>query len=188
MTALMDGQGIFRNLKRISLTLATLGISLLVATSSASNLAAAGQLGSDSEEHNKALVRQVLELIDARKLDEAFELYAVDYVYHGPDGEIINGREGIRELWEVFLTGFPDLRSTVDDLITDGDKLVMRWRIEGSHTGEFLGVAPTGAVINLRVTEIFRIANGQLVEAWDQYDRLGLMQRIGAIQMPDSNQ
>jgi len=188
MKALTDGQRVFHNLKRVFLTLATVGMSLVVANSIASNLAAAGQPGVDTEEHNKALVRNVLELIDARKLDEAFELYAFDYVYHGPDGEIINGREGIRGLWEVFLTGFPDLRTTVEDLITEGDKLVMRWRIEGTHTGEFLGVAPTGAAINLRVTEIFRIADGQLVEAWDQYDRLGMMQQIGAIQMPDTDQ
>jgi len=141
----------------------------------------AGQEGVGSAEQNKALVRQVLELIDQRKLDEAFELYALDYVYHGPNGEVLNGRDGIRDLWDVFLNGFPDLHSTVEDMVTEGDKLVLRWRIEGTHTGEFLGVSPSGAAINLRVTEIFRIANGQLVEAWDQYDRLGLMQQIGAI-------
>ena len=66
-------------------------------------------------------------------------------------------------------------------MVSEGDKLVLRWRIEGKHTGEFLGVAPTNAEINISITEIFRIANGQLAEAWDQYDRLDLMQQIGAI-------
>jgi steroid delta-isomerase-like uncharacterized protein len=187
MRVLKDGQRVVHNLKGILLTFATVGVSLVVATCPVSNLAAAGQSEVDSEERNRALIRHVLELIDARKLDQAFELYALDYVYHGPDGEIINGRDGIRDLWAVFLAGFPDLHSTVEDLITEGDKLVMRWRIEGTHTGEFLGVAPTGAAINLHVTEIFRIAEGQLVEAWDQYDRLDLMQQIGAIQMPEAD-
>jgi len=148
------------------------------------SLAATEQVNAQAAEQNRALIKQVLELIDERKLDEAFELYAEDYIYHGPNGEVLNGREGIRGLWEVFLTGFPDLRSTVEDIVTEGDMLVLRWRIEGTHTGEFLGVAPSGAEINLRITEIFRIANGQLVEAWDQYDRLGLMQQIGAIPAP----
>jgi len=138
-----------------------------------------------SVEQNEAVVRQVLALIDERKLDEAFELYALDYIYHGPAGEL-RGRDGIRGLWEVFLTGFPDLHSTIEDMISEGDKVVLRWRIEGTHTGEFMGVAPSNMKITLGVTEIFRIENGQLVEAWDQFDQLGLMQQIGAIPMPET--
>lgn len=137
-----------------------------------------------SEEQNEAVVRQVLALIDERNLDEAFELYALDYIYHGPAGEL-RGREAIRGLWEVFLTGFPDLHSTIEDMISKGDKVVLRWRIEGTHTGEFMGVAPSNKKITLGVTEILRVANGQLVEAWDQFDQLGLMQQIGAIPMPE---
>ena len=143
------------------------------------------QENTQSAEQNKALVRQVLKLIDERNLDEAFELYALDYIYHGPGGQELRGRDGIRGLWEVFLVGLPDLHSTIEDMVSEGDKLVLRWRIEGTHTGEFLGVAPTNAEINLGITEIFRIANGQLAEAWDQYDRLDLMQQIGAIPMPE---
>ena len=143
------------------------------------------QENTQSAEQNKALVRQVLKLIDERNLDEAFELYALDYIYHGPGGQELRGRDGIRGLWEVFLVGLPDLHSTIEDMVSEGDKLVLRWRIEGTHTGEFLGVAPTNTEINLGITEIFRIANGQLAEAWDQYDRLDLMQQIGAIPMPE---
>ena len=137
-----------------------------------------------SVEQNEAVVRQVLALIDERNLDEAFELYALDYNYHGPTGEL-SGRDGIRGLWEVFLAGFPDLHSTIEDMVSEGDKVVLRWRIEGTHTGEFMGIAPSSKKISLDITEIFRVANGQLVEAWDQFDRLGLMQQIGAIPMPE---
>ena len=136
---------------------------------------------SASAAQNEALIRQVLELINGRKLDEAFELYADDYIYHGPGGQELRGRGEIRGLWETFLAGFPDLTSTVDDVITQGDKLVLRWTVQGTHTGEFLGTPPTNKKIILPVTEIFRIADGQLVEAWDQYDRMHLMQQIGAI-------
>ena len=130
---------------------------------------------------NEALVRQVLELIDARELDAAFELYAEDYIYHGPGGQELRGRDGIRGLWTVFLAGFPDLTSSVDDMISQGDKLVLRWTIQGTHTGEFLGVPASNRKMTLPMTEIFRIANGQLAEAWDQYDRTHLMEQIGAV-------
>ena len=130
---------------------------------------------------NEALIREVLELIDARKMDAALELYAADYIYHGPGGMELRGRDGIRGLWADFLTGFPDLSSTVDDMISQGDKLVLRWTIHGTHTGEFLGVPASNNKITLPITEIFRIADGQLVEAWDQWDRMSLMQQIGAI-------
>ncbi len=143
------------------------------------------QENTQSAEQNKALVRQVLKLIDERNLDEAFELYALDYIYHGPGGLELRGRDSIRGLWDVFLLGLPDLHSTIEDMVSEGDKLVLRWRIEGTHTGEFLGVAATNAEINLSITEIFRIENGQLAEAWDQYDRLDLMQQIGAIPVPE---
>ena len=130
---------------------------------------------------NEALISQILELINQRKLDAAFEFYAEDYIYHGPGGQELRGRDGIRGLWEVFLKAFPDLTSTVDDVISQGDKLVLRWTVQGTHTGEFLGIPASNKKISLPITEIFRIANGQLVEAWDQYDRMHLMQQIGAI-------
>jgi steroid delta-isomerase-like uncharacterized protein len=136
-------------------------------------------------EQNEAVVRQVLALIDERNLDAAFELYALDYIYHGPAGEL-RGRDSIRGLWGVFLTGFPDLHATIEDMISEGDKVVLRWRVEGTHTGEFMGVAPSNMKITLGITEIFRVADGQLVEAWDQFDQLSLMQQIGAIPMPET--
>lgn len=140
-----------------------------------------GESRTTSEEQNEALIREVLELINDRDLDAAFELYAPDYIYHGPGGQELRGRDGIRGLWAVFLAAFPDLHSTVDDVIAEGDKLVLRWTIQGTHTGEFLGIPASNNQISLSVTEIFRIADGQLVEAWDQYDRLGLMEQIGGI-------
>lgn len=138
-----------------------------------------------SVEQNEAVVRQVLALIDERNLDAAFELYALDYIYHGPAGEL-RGRDSIRGLWGVFLTGFPDLHATIEDMISEGDKVVLRWRVEGTHTGEFMGIAPSNMKITLGITEIFRVADGQLVEAWDQFDQLSLMQQIGAIPMPET--
>lgn len=129
---------------------------------------------------NEAVVRNVLALINERNLDEAFELYAPDYIYHGPGGQELRGRDGIRGLWDLFLAGFPDLSATVDDVISHGDKLVLKWTVQGTHTGEFLGIPPTNNKLKLPVIEIFVVADGQLVEAWDQYDRLYLLEQLDA--------
>ena len=154
---------------------------LVVITAAACSAPGATQGRTTLEEQNEVMIRQVLELINDRNLDAAFEFYAPDYIYHGPGGQELRGRDGIRGLWTAFLTGFPDLRSSVDDVILEGDKLVLRWTIQGTHTGEFNGIPPSNNQISLSVTEIFRIADGQLVEAWDQYDRLGLLEQIGAM-------
>ena len=136
------------------------------------------------EEDNKALTRQVIDLINAREMDKAFELYALDYGYHGPGGQELRGRDGIRGLWAVFLGGFPDLQASIEEMIAEGDKLVLRWTVRGRHTGEFLGIAASGKQMALPITEVFRIVDGQLAEAWDQYDRLHLLEQIGAAPAP----
>lgn len=129
---------------------------------------------------NIALINQLLKLINNRDLDEACALYDTDYVYHGPGNQELRGRAGIRNLWELFLTAFPDLTSTIDDTISENDKVVLRWTVKGTHKGEFLGIPASNKTINLPITEVFRIENGILKEAWDQYDRLHLMEQIGA--------
>ena len=134
-----------------------------------------------SLEKNVAIIDQVMELINDRKLDEAFELYDPHYIYHGPGGQELRGRDGIRGLWEAFLTAFPDLTASVDEAISEGDNVALRWNVKGTHTGDFLGIPASGKSITLPITEVFRVENGILAEAWDQYDRLHLLEQIGAV-------
>ena len=133
-----------------------------------------------SPEANVALITKVMDLINARKLDEAFELYDLDYTYHGPGGQELRGRDGIRGLWNLFLGAFPDLTVSVDEVICQGDKVALRWMVAGSHRGEFLGIPATNKSVRLPIIEVFRVDNGALREAWDQYDRLHLMEQIGS--------
>ncbi len=137
-----------------------------------------------SAEKNIAVLNRVMDLINERRLDEAFELYDAEYIYHGPGGQELRGRDGIRGLWELFLSAFPDLVASVDELICEGDKVAGRWRVTGTHTGEFLGIPASNRSMTLPITEVFRIENGILREAWDQYDRLHLLEQIGAAAQP----
>ena len=164
-------------LKKIALLILTFAVSAY----SISGYTEMDSESAQSEEQNRALIREVIELLNQRKLDKVFELYAADYIFHGAGGDTLHGRDAIRNVWEAWLVGFPDLHSTIEDIITEGDKLVLRWRVEGTHTGAFFGLEPTNAKINVRDIEIFRIENGQLVEAWDQIDMFSMMQQLGAI-------
>lgn len=130
---------------------------------------------------NVSVLRRAIELINARKLDEAFALYEPNCLYHGPGGQELRGREGIRGLWDLFLGGFPDLSASVDEVICEGDKVASRCTIRGSHTGEFLGIPASYESITLPIATVIRIVNGAVREAWDQYDRLHLLEQIGGV-------
>ena len=133
-----------------------------------------------SQAANVSVLRRVMRLINERRLDEAFEFYASDYIYHGPGGQELRGRDGIKGLWDIFLSAFPDLTASVEDAIAEDDKVAARWSVSGTHTGELLGIPPSNRSICLPIIEVFRLENGILVEAWDQYDRQHLMEQIGA--------
>jgi hypothetical protein len=133
-----------------------------------------------SLEENKALVRRCLELWNKRDTTAAGEIYALDYIYHGPGGQELRGREGIKGLWAVILDAFPDLVATAQDVIVEGDTVAARWMIEGTHSGEFQGIAPTNKKITLPIIEMFRVEEGLLAEAWDMYDQLSFMQQMEA--------
>jgi predicted ester cyclase len=82
----------------------------------------------------------------------------------------------------------PDLQVTVEDLLAEGDKVALRLRGRGTHRGPFAGVAPTGRPVALTSMELLRLAGGKLVEHWDEFDTLGVLQQLGAIPAPRGGQ
>jgi predicted ester cyclase len=78
----------------------------------------------------------------------------------------------------AFYAGFPDLRHVVELAAADGDRVAVRFRLHGTHTGEFLGIAPTGRPIVVSATAILRIVDGQVAELWGEFDRLGLLGQL----------
>jgi hypothetical protein len=91
-------------------------------------------------EENKALARRSWELL--RNLDLIDEIYSPDLVWHEPDQDI-RGVEEAKQFVGTYLSAFPDMHATVQDVIAEGDKAVTRWTIRGTHQGELMGVAPT---------------------------------------------
>jgi steroid delta-isomerase-like uncharacterized protein len=133
-------------------------------------------------EENKALARRWVEILTQGNFDLAEEIYASDFVAHDPTmPEDVRGVEGRKEFYSMYRSAFPDADITVEDQVAEGDKVVTRWTGRGTHQGELLGVPPSGNRVEVTGITISRIEGGKVVEEWDNYDALGMMQQIGAI-------
>jgi steroid delta-isomerase-like uncharacterized protein len=135
------------------------------------------------EDRNKALWRRFYEeLWSQGNLEAILELVAEDFFDHHPLPDAPPGREGLATLVTTWRTAFPDMRETVKDLISEGDKVVGRFTMRGTHSGEFMGVPPTGRSVTMSGIDIVRVAGGKIAEFWYGEHLLELMQQVGAIQ------
>jgi steroid delta-isomerase-like uncharacterized protein len=133
-------------------------------------------------ERNKDLFRRLVDVLwNQGDLDASSEFFADDAVIYGMPADFPQGIEGAKASIGWFRAAFPDLHLTNNDLIAEGDKVVQRWTMTGTHKGEFMGIAPTGKKFTTTGISIVRIANGKIVEAWNASDQLDLMQQLGAI-------
>lgn len=130
-------------------------------------------------EESKAVVRRLLELIDARDVDRLGEVVADDVVLHG-EGED-RGLDAMTAHTRAYLDAFPDLETVVEDLIGEDDRVVVRATMRGTQTGAFGGIPPTGRSIEVADVDIFRVAGGKIVEMWAGPDRLAMMQQLGLL-------
>ena len=135
-----------------------------------------------TEAENETIARRVLdEIFGQGNLDAADELFAPGFVGHQPGGELVNGPQGIKDMAGMYRAAFPDMQMTIEDVIASGDQVVTRWSARGTHQGELQGIAPTGNQVTVTGINLARIENGQIVEEWENFDQLGMMQQLGAI-------
>jgi hypothetical protein len=131
-----------------------------------------------SAEEIKALARRWFK--ECNKGKTAFmavfdELHAPDIVIHGGTGEDIHGAKYFKQECDEWLSAFPDLHFTINDMIVEGDKVAIRSTWTGTHKGELKGISPTNKKVTAWEIEIDRIAGGKFAEIWTRYDTLGLM-------------
>ena len=137
-------------------------------------------------EQNKMTVRRIFEEIESQgNLAVVDEIFASDFVNHTPLGEN-HGPDGAKHFVNMLRSAFPDLHSTVEDQIAEGDKVATRFTSRGTHRGELQGIPASGNTIQITGIVISRFANGKIVEQWGSPDLLGMMQQIGAI--PEAEQ
>jgi steroid delta-isomerase-like uncharacterized protein len=138
-----------------------------------------------STEENKIRVRRLYEEVFNQKNPVAIDDYfAPDVIDHslppGVPGEI----EGVKLTISLFLAAFPDLHITVEDLIAEGDKVVARWTLHGTHEGASLGMPPTGKQVTMPGISVVRLEGGKSAEQWVIHDQLGMLQQLGLAPAP----
>jgi steroid delta-isomerase-like uncharacterized protein len=140
-----------------------------------------------STEENKATFRRYVDEVgNEGNLDLAEEIFD-RYLAHQPDGPTSErGPEDVKRFMGEFRSAFADFHSTIEDQIAEGDKVVTRWRMRGTHQGEFRGIAPTGKELDITGIGIFRFSDGKVVESWDNWDMLGMMQQLGVVEQQPS--
>jgi predicted ester cyclase len=115
-------------------------------------------------------------------MDAADALMARDYVGHFPGLPPVQGLEAWKPLASgAYLSAFPDLHSTLEDVIAEGDKVVGRFTSRATHKGPLMGVPATGRPVTFGSIVIQRFADGKILEEWHQDDMMGILQQIGAI-------
>jgi steroid delta-isomerase-like uncharacterized protein len=137
-----------------------------------------------SAEENKAVVRREMEELFnyTGNLDAVEEIIHPDYVSYEPSSGVTRGIEGARQFAATFREAFPDLQNTVEDMVAEGDKVVVRFRARGTHEGQTEAFGPpTGKRIDITGITIKRVSEGKIAEAWTNFDALGMMQQLGLI-------
>ena len=135
-------------------------------------------------ENNRAHVRRWFEEVWNQGREETIdEMLPAEGVGHGlGDTEAdTHGPADFKVFWRNLRGALPDVHIRVDDMIAEADRVVVRLTLDGTHTGDGLGVPPTGKKVHIRGIVILRFQGGRVVEAWNSYDQLGLLRQIGAL-------
>ncbi len=133
-------------------------------------------------EDNKAIARRFFEIFSEGNTDALEEILAADAADHDPyNPHADEGLEGAKKTIAMYREAFPDIHFDVELQLADGDMVATRWSGTGTHKGALMGVEPTGAKTTTTGIGIDRIEDGKIVESWNSWDTLGLMNAIGAI-------
>jgi len=132
-------------------------------------------------ESRKSLVQRFNDEVWGKgNLDVVYEVFAPDYVRHDlRPGNPPPGPDGQRKIASDFRAAFPDLKTAIDFMVEEGEFVVSRWTAEGTHTGAWNNIPPTGKRIRFCGVNIYRIRNGKVIEQWNHRDDLGVMQQLG---------
>jgi steroid delta-isomerase-like uncharacterized protein len=132
-------------------------------------------------EENKDLAQRSWDIVNQRNPDLLEEFYPPDFVWHEPDQDL-RGYEQAKQFVSTFFKALPDINITIDDVIAEGDKVVTRYTIRGTHQGETEEFGPpTGRQMELEGITIHRIEDGKIVEEWERYDNLSVLQQLGLV-------
>ena len=140
-----------------------------------------------SAEENKAIAQRYWDLWNTGNLTSIDEIFTPDHVFHDVAGGVSRGTELIKRNIPPWRTAVPDLHFVLEDVCVEGDKVIVRWTAHGTHRGdlEVAGFIPkipaTGKQVTFSGIDIYHIRGGKIVESWRSWDRLSLLQQLGAM-------
>ncbi len=137
-----------------------------------------------NNEYPTFLHRWFEEVWNNKSEDAIDEMLAADVVGYGlsePDGSQIVGPESFKRLHRAFISAFPDIRITVEDTVTEGNKIAGRCRVTGTHDGEGVGVAPTRQNVDFTGMIIVYLKDGKMIEVWNEFNFMDMYTQVGAL-------
>ncbi len=133
-------------------------------------------------DQNKMIVRRFFEeMCNERKLNIAEELFSANHVYHDPQTPAGPGPDGMKQVISTYQTSFPDAHWQVHETIIAGDDVITRWSGKGTQKTQLMGIPATGKSVTVDGIWIHRIANNKIVESWNAWDTLGMLQQLGVV-------
>jgi steroid delta-isomerase-like uncharacterized protein len=143
------------------------------------------KMSTAQEISNKATARRLYDAMitgDAEVISQTIdEVVEPQVLFHAPVPIDATGAQILKQVWPVLLRAFPDLHVAVEDVIAEGDKVVVRDTVTGTHLGEYRGLPPTGKSVTYNEIFILRFADGRVAEIWGVVDVYSQMQQLGAI-------
>jgi hypothetical protein len=109
------------------------------------------------------------------------EMIATHCIFHTAIGEDLHGLKEFKKRASEHIDAFADSHITINDIIVEGDKAVIRYTVTCTHKGELMGIPPTNRKLKMSVIEIHRFVGGKIIEAWEMSDTLGMMQQLGLV-------
>ncbi|MGZ4131048.1 MAG: ester cyclase [Actinomycetota bacterium] len=147
-------------------------------------VAKAGRQKEDAMDRNKETARRLYEQVfNQRDLDALDELATPDYDEHDPLPGQGAGRDGLRERAAMLIDAFQP-RFAIEDMIAEGNRVVVRWTNAGTHVAPFMGIPATGRSYEIAGIDIYRVSDGRLAEHWHVVDMFGQMQQLGLLPAP----
>ncbi len=140
-----------------------------------------------SVEQNKTVVRRYYEeVLNRGHVADLDELATSDYVENDPFPNQGNGLDDLKARVSTLLTAFSPCTFTIEDVIAEGDRVVVRWHSSGNHSGDFLGMPPTNRDYTITGIDIHRLSGGRMAEHWHVVDQLSQLQQLGMLPSPAS--
>jgi predicted ester cyclase len=139
-----------------------------------------------SQDKKMIVERFLTELWEERDLDIVDEVLAENYVDHSLPEKLPPNREGFKQFAKMYHRAFPNIDTEVEDVIIEGDKVAMRWSARGVHKGEFMDIPPTNKPVEMTGINILRFSGNKVVESWNEFDQVGMLQQIGAMPEPET--